>query len=446
MAVAVFGSTTQFFDNSGDVLNGGTVEYYEAETTTPLTLFLNDDLTGAATNPAPLNSAGRHTQGVLYFAAIPYKAVIKNSGGSTLYTLDNLDPGVGIGSGALPIANGGTGATSAGAARTNLGVPAQSELDDLAADVAELTTSLSSIVSAPQGRLTLTTGVPVLASGVTAGTSVYYTPFVGNQIPIHASGSFVITTFAELTMALNSNHVASTIYDQFVINDSGTIRLVTGPAWNTSTAGSGSRGTGAGTTELELFNGILVNKNAVTARYGATTVAVGARNGTYVGSIFIDGSNGQLTCHTVAGQSRKWGVWNAYSQKRIALSVVDPAASWNYTSATERPLNNLTTNSLSIFTGLVDGPARMRYTQTAACTSTGNPAIGIGFNSTTASSGKKGSTAANAVPMEMQAEYITVPAIGVHVVTALESDANATGTVTYTGTAAGMLLSAEWLG
>src|SRR5271166_4678164 len=38
----------------------------------------------------------------------------------------------------------------------------------------------------PQGRLTLTSGTPIMQATVTGATSVYYTPALGNQIPIYS--------------------------------------------------------------------------------------------------------------------------------------------------------------------------------------------------------------------------------------------------------------------
>lgn len=138
MAVAVFGPLHQFLDNSGNVLNGGTVTVQDAGTTTSRNIYTDTALSVAATNPIPLDSAGRSTQGMIYTAATAYKLILKNSSGTTIRTEDNIDPGVPIGSGYLAIANGGTGATSAGTALSNLGGATAAELADLAADVASL--------------------------------------------------------------------------------------------------------------------------------------------------------------------------------------------------------------------------------------------------------------------------------------------------------------------
>lgn len=156
MTAAVITSFLQLLDNSGNVLNGGTVTVQDAGTTTPRAIYTDTGLSSSATNPIPLNSAGRHTQGIVYLSPANYKIIVKNSAGTTLYTLDNIDPGVPVGSGALPIANGGTAGTTAAAARTNLGAASSSEVSDIASDVADLQASLTG------------TGATQLASGTTA--------------------------------------------------------------------------------------------------------------------------------------------------------------------------------------------------------------------------------------------------------------------------------------
>src|SRR5262245_11315279 len=145
MSVAVFTSFAQQHDNNGDPLSGGTVTVYQAGTTTLIDVFTASNLSGSpAANPISLNSAGRHTNGIMYFATQSYKVVLKNSGGTTIATFDNIDPGIAIGTGDVAVADGGTGASTAGAARTNLGAASSSELADVSADVAELAGTLAS--------------------------------------------------------------------------------------------------------------------------------------------------------------------------------------------------------------------------------------------------------------------------------------------------------------
>lgn len=140
MAVAIYTTLLTL-----DEAPSGTVTVQDAGTTTPRAIYTDTSLSTAATNPIPLDSAGRAEQGILYTAATAYKVIVKDSTGSTLYTRDNIDPGVPIGSGFLAIANGGTGATTAGTALSNLGAATAAELADVAAEVAAVTGALGSI-------------------------------------------------------------------------------------------------------------------------------------------------------------------------------------------------------------------------------------------------------------------------------------------------------------
>jgi len=144
MAVAVFTSFQQICDANGNPVSGGTVTVYDANSTTPRACYTDTGLSSGATNPIPLDGYGRHTQGMVYISPTAYKVVVKNSAGSTLYTRDNIDPGIPVGSGALAIVNGGTGATTAGAALSALGGASAAELAEVSAEVASISGSLAS--------------------------------------------------------------------------------------------------------------------------------------------------------------------------------------------------------------------------------------------------------------------------------------------------------------
>jgi hypothetical protein len=248
-------------------------------------------------------------------------------------------------------------------------VPSNSELAALANDITGLQANLQNIVSVPQGYLTLTSGVPIIAASVTAATAVYYTPVIGNLIAIYDGSRFNTVAFSELTLTLNSNHTANNIYDVFVFKDAGIITIGTGPAWNTAAAGSGARGTGAGTTELtRAVGGLWTNAFTMTARNGATTYAVNANQRIYVGSLFIDGTNGQVSCHRTYGPSRKWGIWNVYNRVPIILQAGDSTASWTYNTNAWRASNNDANNSLTVFTGLAEEEFTTRFVQSGSLT------------------------------------------------------------------------------
>ncbi len=300
----------------------------------------------------------------------------------------------------------------------------------------------------PQGYLTLTSATPVITGDVSAATTVYYTPDKGNLIPIYDGTSFIPTEFSELSLSLVAEHLASQIYDIFVFNNAGTLRLVTGPAWTTATAGAGARGTGAGTTQLTRINGLFVNTVSMTGRNGSTTYAIGANLATYVGSIFMDGTNGQATCHRTYGQSRKWALWNAHNQRQIILKAGDSTASWTYGTATIRASNGASANKATVFQGLQDGPVALEFDQRLVTSTSDDGSCGIGVNSTTAYSGfigrftPGGGSAGNST---VHAFHTAMLALGINDIQCLEK-ADGSGNMDFTGTESGMLLNARWMG
>jgi hypothetical protein len=300
----------------------------------------------------------------------------------------------------------------------------------------------------PQGRLTLTSGTPILNADVSAATAVYYTPYIGNLVPVNNGTLFQMRTFAELTLTLqsNSNYAASAIYDVFVFDSSGTITVGIGPAWSTATAGSGARGTGAGTTELQRVNGIWTNKNSMTARNAGSTYTVPANQGTYVGSISMDGTNGQVSCHVTYGQSRKFGVWNAYNRMPIIMQMGDGTASWSYNSATVRQSNAAAGNTIAAFMGLPEEITQVTFNQRVNG-ATNNASFGIGVNVTNAFSGFVGDslTTASAAVSPGPGQHVLQPAIGINNLNACESALDAAG-VTYFGTITKMLVTASYRG
>jgi hypothetical protein len=451
MALSLTFSDNHVEDLNGNPHVGAKLYVCAAGTTTLSSIFSNEALSTPASNPLTSDSAGNFDR--FYIAAGTYKLRAEQSNSTAIGTgtlireEDNIDTGLSAGSGALPIASGGTGGTTAAAARSNLGAAASSDVTALSTQVTNLSTLVQSVIAAPQGRLTMTSATPVTSADVTAGTSVYYTPYIGNICPVWSGSAFESETFSELTLALNSNHLASTLYDAYVINDDETIRLVSGPAWNTSAAGSGARGSGAGTAEIERVNGLWVNKNAMTARYGATTVSVAAREGTFVGTMFMDGTNGQLTCHVGFGQSRKWGVWNAYNRQPISLSAGDSTASWTYATNTIRAANGAAANSFTFLAGLPEELLEAHYRIRASMSTNTTGQIGIGVNSTSAYSGVLGimvSGGSAGIDQDMTAVYRATPAIGVHTITALERGISST--TTFNAGSTQMLLSGVWRG
>jgi hypothetical protein len=307
-------------------------------------------------------------------------------------------------------------------------------------------------VPPPQGRLTPTSATPVI-SGNAAVSAIYYTPYVGNLVPIYNGTRMIPTEFAELTLSLVTSHAASTIYDVFVFSNSGVLTLVTGPAWTNSTAGSCARGSGASTTELTRVNGIWVNAVSMTGRNGSTTYTVGANTATYLGSIFMDTTAGQVTCHVDWAQARKWGVWNAYNRKQVFLKCGDSVSSWTSAPTSWRQSRADTNNFVHIFTGLAEENFDLRFSQltdSAVNNNTRDNQIAIGYNSTTTAYGRQGQqlisigAVALTVRTTLTAEYNAPPALGLQKINALEQSVSGATGNTYYGSENYMLLSARY--
>lgn len=79
----------QFTDDNGDPVASGYVYFYENTTTTNKAIYTNAALSSAATNPAPLNSAGRFNQGDLYGSGT-YTVALKTSALSQIWSRDDF--------------------------------------------------------------------------------------------------------------------------------------------------------------------------------------------------------------------------------------------------------------------------------------------------------------------------------------------------------------------
>jgi hypothetical protein len=73
-------------DTSGEPLAGGLVYTYESGTSTPKSVYTDQAMLSAATNPVQLDAQGR----TRVFASGAYKFVVKTADSETLYTWDNL--------------------------------------------------------------------------------------------------------------------------------------------------------------------------------------------------------------------------------------------------------------------------------------------------------------------------------------------------------------------
>jgi hypothetical protein len=138
------------------------------------------------------------------------------------------------------------------------------------------------------------------------------------------------------------------------------------------------RGTGAGTTELELWKGFWVNK------YDITNGPV-ARRGTYVGTI---GCNASSTIDFIIGGTAAGGtaavinVCNAYNRRDVGPMVRDSTSSWSYNSTTLRAMNNSLGQRISMVRGLKEDMVLTTLGLNFSGGASGDYQFGVALNST----------------------------------------------------------------
>ena len=295
----------------------------------------------------------------------------------------------------------------------------------------------------PQGRLTLTTGVPVMNADATAQGTIYYTPYIGSVVPIFDGANWGLKTFSQISLTLNiTDNVSGSLYDVFVFNNGGTLTLGTGPAWTSATA----RGAGAGTTEITQLNGLWTNANAITLRAGGASLgSIAVNQALYLGTAYMT-ANGQTgmsfkPAAVNGGTNNILGLYNAYNRVRVEALCQDTTGGTDYTynSTTWRAANNNTANRISFVDGLqqstinADNAAGV-YTTSAAAS---EPAIGSNLDSTSATPNVAAIFGASAALSPLLIGHLHTkenfrPQLGFHFIQRMEK-ANTANTVNFQG-------------
>lgn len=132
-------------DASGAMIAGSKLYFYLAGTSqaTPQDVFSDSARVTPISQPVLADASGRWPD--IFMGDEIYDVVWKDADGVAIDTFLNVDAGLSsaLGTGtALAVNQGGTGATTAAAARTNLGVPSQSQLTTATNDIATLRTQV----------------------------------------------------------------------------------------------------------------------------------------------------------------------------------------------------------------------------------------------------------------------------------------------------------------
>lgn len=295
----------------------------------------------------------------------------------------------------------------------------------------------------PGGRLTLTTGTPVLIANTTAQSTIYYALYNHNKIPIFdpIGNDFLTYAFTELSLALDSNaantgyHQSGKNFDVFAWLRGGKVVLGTGPAWSSDTARASA---------IARVNGVWLNSVNLTLKYDTTanTITLAANRGTYLGT-FRATANGQtgmsFTASGAGGGANVLGVFNAYNRIPLVARSLDTTVSWTYSSSTWRAANGNSNNSISYMDGLGEVPIQANYGVGIDCASAKIGVIGVGRDSTSGTPAwQSANYAAGGVGQDDFAVVLDVfvPSLGYHTVYAQEVG-DGTNVATYYGSGFG---------
>lgn len=293
-------------DSNGEMLAGSKLYFYLAGTSqaTPEYVYSDSARNTPISQPVLADSAGRWPD--IFMADETYDVVWKDSSGTTIDTFLNVDPGLssalGTGS-ALPISGGGTGATTAAAARTALGVPSQSQVTTISNDISTLQTQVATglNVSDEFGALAAKDSVSTaeLASGfgdvrlqkvrletLSNTSTAVTTPAYDTSIPQISEGTLVFSQAFTPISASSKIRVRSRITGDSSASGNAVMGLFVN-----STANAVSADAWRVDNNAVPYNGLLdyeVASGSTTAR--TYTIRVGISNGTYT----FNGSTGSL--------------------------------------------------------------------------------------------------------------------------------------------------------
>ena len=270
-------------------------------------------------------------------------------------------------------------------------------------------TSSTDFATVVEGRLTLTSGLAVTVSDVTAATTLYFTPYKGYHIALYSGSAWELKSFSELSLAVPST--TNTVYDVWAYNNSGAVALEA-TAWANGTTRA---------TSLALQNGVQVKSGAPTRRY--------------LGSFRTTGTSGQ----TEDSKAKRF-VWNFYHRSLRLLSVTEAASSWSYSSSTVRQANNNSANQIAFIRGVSEEPVIALVTGLAnnSTTTFRYANIGIGEDSTTVLN-RYGQQSINTVASDISATYQAMPSAGYHYLAWLEIGAGADTQTWYSGSIYGQI-------
>lgn len=266
-----------------------------------------------------------------------------------------------------------------------------------------------------QGRLTLTTAVPVTTADVTGATTVYFTPYKGDGISLYDTGSskWFRYTFAEISASLAG--LADTVPTDVFAYWTGSAVALELVNWTNSTTRA---------TALALQDGVRVKSG------DASRMLLGTICGSGAG-----------TCEDSLAKRYVQNYYNLVSKK---LLIKESQATWSYNTAAYRPANNSTANQVKIVAALAEEMIEVEGATVSLWDGSGvGRGTAIGLDSTSVGSFDVFKSSYLTAYDSSFAFVATVPAAGYHFYQLLEIGPGS-GTVTWNGGGVYTSIRAVW--
>ncbi|KAB2937404.1 hypothetical protein [Hyphomicrobium sp.] len=265
-------------------------------------------------------------------------------------------------------------------------------------------------IGPPQGRLTLTSGAPIMTSDVSAGTAIYYALYKGAYYPRFNGDRWSMRRFSELPLNLDGDsghtgyHQSGKLFDLLLDDTTGSPRLVSGPAWASDTTRSAAL--------TQTAAGFKVNNASMLVRYGANsgdTAIVGAGLLTWVGT-FRASADGQtamvfLPNAAAGGTSNKLYLANAYNEEWLTAVCRDSADSWNENDDTWKDANQSASNRVSFVACREGVQVRASHMRMNGNSGTASSLWSVGLNSSSPASGALHAFNSTALALAMASRY-----------------------------------------
>jgi len=248
------------------------------------------------------------------------------------------------------------------------------------------------------GRMTLTTAVPVTTADVTAATTIYYTPYVGGACEVYNGSFWIEAPFTELSLSL-SGFTLKKNSDLWIYDNAGTLALER-TEWTNDTTRA---------TALAYQDGRNCKSGTLTRLY--------------LGTFRTTGTTGQ----TATGLTSTF-VWNYYNRRPRTMRQTN-TGNHDYNSTTIRAFNDSQANSMVDFViGVVeDGILAGCFASISRdAAGDGDPFVALGVNTITAFTSKQVGLATGVTIITGGINYAFYPVVGYNYV-CINQKANTVG-------------------